>query len=289
VGFYTKLAFRLLGPVSERLVPFFVDIKNDLRKARMKTSLQEYICVSLLTSFIIFLVETPLLTFIFSILLKNFLLAFSTAITLSIFLSIAFFYFFLNYPKAIIRDRSKRLEAELPFTTLYLSTTAGSKLPLHKIFEIFSRFSGYKETVEEINLINQDINVFGFDIISALERASERSPSKKFTELLWGLLATTRTGGNLATYLKEKSKNFIEDYRRKLYEFSHTLTIYIEVYLTAIILGALFFIILTAIVSGMGGAPVNIIFLQYFLTFVFIPLISILFIIMVKASAPGGE
>jgi flagellar protein FlaJ len=279
----------MFSEVSENVIPYFTDIKTDLKKAGIRESLQEYLSIAILTCLVIFLIELPVFSFIFGFVFQSFLFAFITSITVALFLTVAFFFLFLNYPKTIIREKAKKLDRSLPFALLYLSTVAGSKLPLFKVFEIFARFGGYKEVVREVSLINEDIRVFGLDINTALERAVERVPSEKFQEMLWGILSTIRSGGDLNIYLKAKSKNLMEDYRRKLYEFSRTLAIYIEVYLIAIVLGSVFFTILTGIVSGIMGGIGNILILQFILIFVLIPLVSILFIFLVKISAPVGE
>jgi flagellar protein FlaJ len=289
MGLYTRTAFKLFSKLAENISDYFAETKTDLKLARIKASLQEYLSTAFFTSFLVFLIGLPFLSLILGYFLKNFLFSFLTALTVSLFSSVLFFYIFLQYPKFIAKDKSKNLEKTLPFASLYLSTISGSRLPLHKSLEIFSKFSGYGEIAKEVDLINQDMKMFGYDVNTALERAVDRSPSKSFKELLWGILATTRAGGDIVLYLKEKSKNFIDEYRRKLYEFSHTLTVYIEIYLTAIVLGAIFFTVLTAVVSGIGGAPGDIIVLQFFLIFVFMPVISILFIMLVKTSTPGSE
>lgn len=290
MSFYTSLAFRLFGDYTESIAYYFPYIKVDLKRAGMKTSSQEFICVAILTSFFVFLFEVPILSFIFGFVFQGFLFSFITAFTVSIALAALFFFVFLNYPKAVAQSKTKEIDSTLPFASLYLSTVAGSKLPLHKSLEIFAKFSGYGEIRNQINLINNDMKLFGLDVETAVERAVDRSPSRNFKELLWGMLSTIKSGGNLGIFLKEKSSNFMEDHRRKLYEFSRTLTIYIEVYLTAIILGAMFFTILTAIMSGIGGpATGSVVMLQFFLIFIFIPVVSSLFIFIIKSSAPGGE
>jgi len=289
MGFYTKMAMRLFGHQSESVLPYFSDIKLNLKKARIRTSLQEYISMAMLTSFLIFLFELPLLSFILAIFLKSFLFSFITSFTVSAFLTVIFFLAFINYPRIIIKERSKNLDNRLPFASLYMSTIAGSKLPLYKIFEIFSKFSRYGVISDEVAAIKNDIEVFGLDVNTALERAVERTPSKSFKELLWGILSVNKTGGDLAVYLKEKSNTFMSEHRRRLYEFSHQLAIFIEVYLTAIVLGAIFFTILTSIISGITAASGNIIILQFLLIFIFIPLISTAFIVLIKAAAPEGE
>jgi archaellum biogenesis protein FlaJ (TadC family) len=286
---YVKVAMRMFTPVTDAIAPYFSDLALDLKKARIRFSVQEYLSIGLFLSLIIFSLELPSFSIIFGILFKNFLFGFITSFTASSFLTVFFFLFYISYPKLINRDKSKQIDNVLPFATLHLSTIASAKLPLHKILEIFSRFTAYGELTNEIKRIQSDVNLFGVDINTALEKGIERATSKNLKELLWGILSTNRAGGDLSIYLKEKSKTFIAEYRRKLYEFSHQLTIFIEIYLTAIILGAVFFTILTSIMSVMGGVASNVSVFQFFLIFIFLPLVSTIFIILIRSSTPGGE
>lgn len=290
MGVYSKLSFRMFSQFSERISYYFADVKLNLKRAKIKLSLQEYISIAVMTCFVVFITSFPILSFIFAFVFQTFLFSFLTSFTVSILLTVGVFLLLMNYPKLIIKEKAKHIDNALPFAALYLSTIASSKLPVHKIFEIFSKFGEYGELTNEIRSIKNDMDVFGLDIITALERAVERSPSKLFKEMIWGMLSTIRSGGDLAVYLKETAVNMINEYRRQLYEFSHQLTIYIEVYLTTIVLGAIFFTILSSIMSGIAetGAA-NIIVLQFLLIFIFIPLVSILFILLIKSITPGGE
>jgi len=289
MSLYTKLAFRYFGKYGEDISTiFFPDLKSDLKKAKMKSSVQEYISTSILTTLLVFLIEVPLLSFAFGLIFKSFLFSFISGFTASVLLSLVIFFLFTKYPKTIIAEKSKKIDSSLPFAALYLSTISGTKLSLEKIFKIFGKFSKYGEVTEEIEMINRDMEMFGFDVNTAIERATERSPSKKFKDLLWGILSTSTSGGDVTSYLREKSRGLMEDYRRKLMEFSKKMMMLSEIYLTAIILGTIFFVILSSIFSGIGGAN-SIIVMQTLLIFVFLPLMSLLFIIMVKATTPGGE
>jgi flagellar protein FlaJ len=204
-------------------------------------------------------------------------------------LSVLIFFLFTKYPKTIISEKAKKLDNALPFASLYFSTIAGTKLPLHKVFRIFGKFSRYDEVKDEIDMINKDIETFGFDVNTSLERAVERTPSKSFRELIWGLLSTSISGGNISIFLREKSEELIGDYRRKLEEFSKKMMLFSEIYLTAIILGTIFFVILTSIFSGISGAGTNMILLQTLIIFVFLPLLSLGLIVLIKSATPGGE
>jgi len=285
----SRLAFRLFSGYASQMEGFFPELRVDLKRAGMKISSVEYLANALMIAFFVFLATLPILSFVLGFFLADPLFSFLTAITFSLFATIGTFFIYLNYPKTVIRDREKALDRYLPFAALYLSTVMSSKLPLHQGLKIFSKFSGYEAVAQEVNKINEDVDLFGLDINTALERAIIRCPSRKFRELLYGILATIRSGGNLHIYLKEKAQSYMLDYRRKLSEFAHSMTIYTEIYLTAVILGAVFFTILTSIMVGIAGGSTNVVGLQFFLIFIFIPLISMLFMYMVKAAQPGGE
>jgi len=290
MGFYSKISFRFFSQFSEDVSHYFGDLKLDLKKARIKLSLQEYLSIAVMTCFIVFLSIFPALSMFLGFVFVNPLLAFITSFSICLVSIVVTFWIFMNYPKTVIKDKAKKIDNSLPFATLYLSTVSSSKLPLHKIFEMFAQFSEYGELTDEIKGIMNDVKVFGVDIITALERAVERSPSRNLKELLWGMLSTFRSGGDITDYLKEVAVGLVNDYRRRLYEFSHQLTIYIEVYLTAMILGAIFFTILTSILSGIAqSGPTSVVSLQFLIIFVFMPLISVLFIFLVRSSTPGVE
>jgi len=288
MSFYTELGMKIFGDIAGKVASYFPDTIDDLRKAGFELSPQEYFSIALLTSFFVLVFEIIPLTFIISVFIGSPLFSFFSAVSLSLACSAFIFSLFLGYPKTAIRDKCKDIDRNLPLTTLHLFTISQTKLPLNKIFGLFKEFA-FGEIKKETERIVTDVEVFGLDVNTALERAVNRSPSRDLKELLWGILSTNRAGGDLAAYLKEKASTFLEDYRRRLYEFSHQLTLYIELYLVAIILGSIFFTILTAIFAGIAGVKWDIISVQFFLIAFFIPLVSILLIIFIKSIAPSGE
>lgn len=268
----------------------FEDLRKDLKMSGMNKTLEEYLSMAVLTCLILFIIELPLFSIIFSMLNLGFLFSFFMAITTSILICTFFFVLFVNYPKFIMRDKARDVERTLPFAGIYLSTIASSRLPPHKIFEIFSKFKEYGEVTKEARRIVADMEMFGLNIYDSLEKAVDRTPSRELRDLFWAILSTLKSGGDLTIYLGEESKTFLNNYRRRLNEFARSLSIYLEIYLTALVLGTIFFIILTSVMSGFTGIVAsNMVFIQFFLIFFFIPLISTAFIILIKSSSPGGE
>ncbi len=289
MSLYTRTAFTLFGRFSDGLTIFFPDLTDNLKKAGMKTSNKEYISTGIFTSFLFFLIEIPFLSFIFGIFFQGVILSLLTALTLSSLLTVIIFYLFTKYPNTIIADRSKKINTLLPFASLFLSTIAGTKLPLDQVFKIFAKNSKYGEITEQMQMMSNDMEVFGLDVHTALQRAVDRTPSKQMKEMLYGLLSTSISGGDIAIYLREKAKTQMDNYRRLITEFSKKITIFIEIYLTAIVLGAIFFVILTSIFSGISGVSGNIVLLQSIVIFIFLPLLSLMFILLVKVASPIGE
>ena len=289
MSFYTRIAFALFGRFSDYLEFFFPDLEDNLKKAGMKTSTKEYISTGMFTASFFFLSEMPLLSFIFGIFFQGVTLSLITSITTSILLTVVIFYLFTKYPNTVIAERSKKIDSYLPFASLFLSTIGGTKLPLDQVFRIFAENSRYGEITQQMQMISNDIEVFGLDIHTALQRAVDRTPSKKMKEMLYGLLSTSISGGDINIYLREKAHTQMEDYSRSISQFSKKITLFIEIYLTAVILGGIFFVILTSIFSGIAGVGGNIIMLQSLIIFIFLPLLSAIFILLVKVSSPTGE
>ena len=78
-----------------------------------------------------------------------------------------------------------------------MATIAGTGVPPAVIFWSLVEFRRYGEVSRESEKILNDIENFGLDLVQALQRAANRSPSPLFSELLWKMIATIRTGGNL--------------------------------------------------------------------------------------------
>ena len=125
--------------------------------------------------------------------------------------------------------------------------------------------------------------------VSAIRKTASRTPSEELKELLWGLETILTSGGNVGDYLHEKSRMFIAEYRRSLEKYSRTLSMLIEVYLTVVLIGSIFFIIMTALMSLIGGSSnLFMMFLQFIVVVVLLPLTSIGFIILVKTISPSA-
>lgn len=94
-------------------------------------------------------------------------------------------------------------------------------------------------------------------------------------------------GGDLITYLREKSNIFLQEYKRNLVKFSQQINLMVEIYITLMLVGSIFFIILTLVI-GMMMQSLMIPFIQLFVIFVVLPLATFGFIIMFQTMSLEG-
>ena len=285
-----SLACQLIGEKTDRVLPLFEDLGLNLRKAGLKVNFKAYLSLTLfatiLTS-VTALISIPcLLAFAFNIPFFPAVLFGVSGGLFAVAFSIIGFYFYPIYRA----DKLKReVEDELPFTTGYMAILASAGVSPEKIFYSISNLSLPLTVSEEAKDIVRDVNLFGLDIISALEKTSKRTPSERFREMLEGFISTIHSGGNLAAYLREKSGQYMNLKRISLQKFSDTLSVLSEFYVSLLITGPLLMVIMLAVMAMLGGGNLGGLgpdLLLNLLTYLGIPLGSVIFLIILDAVSP---
>ena len=280
-------SFRLFSPFVKKFEGFFTPLQDELRRAYITVPVEQWAAFTFLVA-----VLTAPPAFIFCIMFSILGLGFNIAavlIGLLVGAGIIASAFFLayKYPYITASERKKKIENALSFSTIYMSTIAHSGFPPQEIFRLLGQFKEYGEVAKEARKIASDISVLGLDAPAAIGRAIARSPSPDWTELLAGLKTTITVGGDLGNFLTEKAKGFVADYRRRLKDFGNTLSLLIEVYITLVVVGAIFFIVTTSVMVAIGGVPIELIkLINYAIVLVGMPLITASFIIIIKGISP---
>ena len=285
---YKKFSYKFLSPKIEKYMSYFDSITLDLKKAGMKISLIEYMSTTIMTSMLVFVLEFPFI-FIITLFIPGFspAMGFIFSFSISIVFAFGIFFFFYVYPSLSASARKKSIDFSLPFATLYMATVSGGKAPPKTMFKILSKFEEYGELNKESREITRNVEIFGMSLNEALRRSADKSPSEDFKELLWGIETTISTGGNLSEYLHGKAKSFIQNYKRMMREYSQRVGVLLEVYVTLIVVGSIFFVVVSSMMSAFGGGMMDIIVIaQFFLIFLGLPVISIVFVIILKYLSP---
>ena len=285
---YAEFCYNQVGSYVLEVVEYFEDLRPQLAKAGIKISLPEYLSMMFFTTAVLALF-TLVIGGTFMVLttgIAGIMIAFIATIVLSVASALGFYL----YPSIMMSSRASQIKDTLPFATMYLSTLAGTGTPLPKIFENLAEVDEYGEVSEEAQNIARDINTFGMDVSEALERSANRSPSEDYKELMWGINHVMTTGGSLREFLNQRAQSLMNNYKRRIEEFSEQLSLLVEMYITVVVVGSIIFTSMSAVMSTISQnlTPDQIVALQIGAIFFGLPLISAMFIILVQGMAPGG-
>ncbi len=281
---YADASYKFFGGLSKSIRPYFIEMRDDLKKANINYTLEEYLSISLFTTVVTFIMETLILSFLFG-LFMNPIISVILGITMALTISGLLFFLFYSYPTAASKGRDRKIRKVLPFTVSYMSTIASSNVPPISVFKTISQFKEYGELTKEAESIVRDVEFFGMTTSAAIKKQAKLTPSNDLKELLYGINTMMMTGGNLGTFLKEKGDEYMNDYRRRIRKYSQDLSLYVEMYLTLIITGSIFFIVLSSIISTIS-AGLGTILVQTMVVFILLPFISVAFIVLIRAADP---
>ncbi|MBS7633432.1 type II secretion system F family protein [Candidatus Bathyarchaeota archaeon] len=285
-----SVAYQLIGEKTERVLPLFRDLAPGLYRSGLKINIRVYVSLALLAAIIATftsLLLTPCITYFFLHipLLSSVLFGVGGSLFAFAFSIIGFYV----YPLYRADKLRRELEDELPFTTGYMAILASAGVSPEKTFYSLSNLSVPLAISEEARNIVRDVNLFGKDIISALNESSKRTPSERLHEMLEGFISTIHSGGNLAGYLRVKSDQYMKLKRMSLRKFSDTLSILSEFYVAILVTGPLLLVIMLAVMAMLGGGGLGILspdLILNLLTYIGIPLGSIMFLIILDSVSP---
>jgi len=283
-------AFQVVGDRTARLFPLFKDVDVNLRRSGMNISFRAYVSLAILTSLlasISLLILVPvILVFLLHI---SFIPSLLFGVGVSMLAGALALIGFYVYPIYRADSLKRRLEDGLPFTTGYMAILAGADVPPDRIFRSLAQVRAPLAVSDEARRIVRDVELFGFDIVSALKSASNRTPSTRFKGLLEGFIATVYSGGNLAKYLTDKSRQFMRLRRIALNQLSDTFGVLAEFYVTVLVAGPLILVVMLSVMSMLGGGESGLLnprLLLYLLTYLGIPLGSLMFLIILDIFSP---
>ncbi|MCK4432360.1 MAG: type II secretion system F family protein [Methanomicrobia archaeon] len=192
------------------------------------------------------------------------------------------------YPGFVASNRRRDIESKLAYSVTYMSAMAEAGVAPIIIFENIAKSPLYGEITEEARNIATESKIFGKDIVSVLADYSFVTPSKKFSDLLQGIVTTIRSGGDLNVYLKNKADGIMFDYRETRKEFTDTLGIYSEIFISFIFLILLLIVTISIfkLFSAQKLGPFTYDDILNILTYIVVPGFSILFILLLDAIYP---
>lgn len=266
----------------------FEGLYNRLRAANMRVLSNTYVNIMILVTLISVVVVTigSFITFFY----LNYQLyqVFIRSVLFGAFSAAASVGFFYMYPSFKIKERNKSLQANMPFATNHLASVASSGVSPVRMFELIAESDEYGEVAVEAKKIVDFMNIFGYDLLTALKAVSSSTPSLSFKEFMDGMISTIETGGDLYNFLKQKSEEFALSYQLERQKYSEIVSTYSDIYTGVLIAAPLFFIAALALVNILGGsiAGFEVEFIMAMGAYGLIPLLNMGFIVFLQLTQP---
>jgi flagellar protein FlaJ len=302
---YERFCFNLLGKRMKGKRDQYITLRSDLVSARSKTPFEVYISTALVSSAIAglgmavllgavtYLLNLPSLIIyrgevpeaVLKISQYSLILGTLFAIIFAVLFFGGFTYIaFLVYPNIMAGDRRRKIDASLPYAINYITSMSTAGITPAEVFRLLGDSPIYGECSVEARYIAREIDIFGRDLIDALRLVGSSTPSARMKEFLQGAMASISSGGNLTDYFRTKAGQYALENRQTQKLFLETLGLISESYVTALVAGMLFLIILQSIMSVLSGEKIPL--FLYAIIYIMIPFGSIGFVVMVQTMTP---
>ncbi|MBT4733351.1 hypothetical protein HOB87_15510, partial [Candidatus Woesearchaeota archaeon] len=193
------------------------------------------------------------------------------------------------YPASEAAAKSRAIDNDLPFATIHMAAVAGSGAQPIAMFRLLLKSGEYKGLESEIKKIVNLVNLFGYDLSTALKNVSLRTPSRRLKELLTGIASTIESGGSLKSYLKSVANESMATYRLERKKYVESLATYSDIYTGVLIAAPLLFIVALTIINMVGGqiGGLEVSTIAWGGTLIVLPIVNILFYLFLNITQPG--
>jgi uncharacterized membrane protein len=296
---YLKLANKLFLKKSVIMIEKgkFKNLSKELRRSNVDILFQSYIAMILLSvtlSFIIgFFIAIFFLFFnlnfgwpmislysgnYFSRALRTFWAPF--LIPALVFLSLYF------YPSTEKKTLAKQINQELPFAVIHMSAISGSGIRPDEIFRIIGLSKEYPYLRKEIKKVLNQMNLYGYDLVTSLNNAASSSASVKLAELFTGLATTINSGGSFSDFFDKRAETLLVGYRLERQKYTKVAETFMDIYIS-IVIAAPMILMLFMILLTLGNFDVGLSTTQ--LTILIIAtttIINVFFLVFIHLNQP---
>jgi flagellar protein FlaJ len=236
----------------------------------------------------VFLLFFTVFSFFFLIVKNPLFIAVPKALVMGTLMGLVTFILFYMYPSIKARSRERNINTNLPFAINHVSAVAGSGVPPTNMFKLLVESQEYGEVAVELGKIVEYIELFGYDMLTAIRSVSLTVPSAPLKEFLEGIVSTVESGSELKDYLKSKASEAMLAYELERQKYLETIATYSDVYTGILIAAPLFFVVSLSLVGmlggKLGGMDINIVIVMG--AYVIIPIMNVIFLLFIEMTQP---
>jgi flagellar protein FlaJ len=183
-------------------------------------------------------------------------------------------------------EEREKTEAELPFAVMIFTLMAASGISPYDSWKKMRHMTFLPVFKKEADEVIRQVEVLGKDPLTVMIQRAETTKSKLFRDFLGGFVSSVRSGGKLTDYMRSQLKSIFElryiNLNRSIDKIATLVESY-SVMLIVVLCVYILFVILSSSsvmdVLGSGSAVISP-YISYLIAFVFLPVMSFIFIMM---------
>jgi flagellar protein FlaJ len=146
--------------------------------------------------------------------------------------------------------RAAEIDATLPRTVAFMYALSRSGMAFPRVMDTLAENEAvYGEAATELSVAVRDMNAFGTDALTALQRTARRTPSEDLTDFAENLASVLGTGQSISAFLADQYDLYQEEAESKQERYLELLSTFAEAYVTALVAGPLFFITILVVIG----------------------------------------
>ena len=270
-------SFRIFGGVAPSFLKHVFEFKGYLERAKIKIYPATYVSLMFFIALLTLPVSIASLVLLY---LYGFLpLLFLVPVPFYVMIG------FLLIPMSKASDRASALEREMPFAATYISVMASGGIAPYISFKRLAEVELMPAMSSEAREIIKDVEIFGIDPLTAIEKAAKENPLDVFRDFLSGYASTVIIGGDITHFLERKAEDIFKTRAMRVKAAAERLGMLLETFIIVMVLMSLSFYILFSVESiySIGMSTYSSMLLY---TYLFTPMLSLMFIYLAHSMQP---
>ncbi len=270
-------SYRIFGNIAPRFLKSVFEFENELRKAGMKIYAETY--VSMMFFCALLTVPVTITALVLLYIFQWFPLVFLVPAPFYVMI------IFLVTPPMKAGERARALEREMPFAAAYITVMATGGISPYVSFKRLSKVELMPAMRREAREIMRDVEIFGFDPLTALVNSAENNPSDVYTDFVSGYSSTVITGGDIGHFLESKTDDIFKVRSLRIKVAAERLGTLLESFIIVMVLMSLCFYILFS-VEAIYSTGMSLYSTMIMYTYLFAPMLSVVFIYLAHGMQP---
>jgi len=244
---------------------YFRDLSGEINKSNMDILFEAYVAVILFTTVLSVFAGIVILIFFtyfslginipfISLYSGSHLMRFFKLIWIPFLVPVLTMAIMYYYPSTEKNTIARKVDQELPFAVIHMSAISGSGIEPMEIFKIIATSKEYPVLRKELRKVLNQINLYGYDLVTALNNVIKSTPSPKLAELFAGLSTTISSGGSLNEYFQKRAEGLLMDYRLEREKYTKVAETFMDIYISIVIAAPMILMLLLIMISISGFA-----------------------------------